>query len=266
MLPFYKKWLNYRSWRRNGHFLQKKYLLFVSVVFFCFTSGLIAKATPVLQISSSPTHSPSVALTFDVATEANLHVFPLNQPWRLVVDIPHGRDNVVMTPAQWQGTCIQDVRQSYHSQGDYRRLVFDLCQPVHFSTEKKVLNAATNRWRVWLTAQAGTMPDKKKLPIMTLKAPQPAITLPHTKQQRKVVVVIDAGHGGKDPGAIGRRGVQEKTVVMAIAQELYRLVQKEPGMTAVMTRNGDYYLTLRERLQKARSNISSLIIASFIQL
>lgn len=76
-----------------------------------------------------------------------------------------------------------------------------------------------------------------------------------------MVIAIDAGHGGKDTGAIGPGHLQEKRVVLSIARRLYRLVNAEPGMRAVMTRNGDYYVGLRERLNIARKAKADLFIA-----
>ena len=78
---------------------------------------------------------------------------------------------------------------------------------------------------------------------------------------RKITVIIDAGHGGKDPGAHGRAGTQEKTVVLAIAQELKRAINQQPGMQAVMTRDGDYYVPLRDRLKKARQSKGDIFIS-----
>jgi N-acetylmuramoyl-L-alanine amidase len=76
-----------------------------------------------------------------------------------------------------------------------------------------------------------------------------------------VIIAIDAGHGGDDPGASGRRGTREKHVVLAIARQLERLIKKEPGMRPVMIRNGDYYLGLRKRMQKARAMQADLFIS-----
>jgi N-acetylmuramoyl-L-alanine amidase len=78
---------------------------------------------------------------------------------------------------------------------------------------------------------------------------------------RDVIIAIDAGHGGEDPGAIGRRGTREKDVVLAIARKLQKLVKKEPGMRPVMIRNGDYYVGLRDRVEKAREHQADLFIS-----
>ena len=68
---------------------------------------------------------------------------------------------------------------------------------------------------------------------------------------RDVVVAIDAGHGGKDPGAIGRRGTREKDIVLSISKRLKNLIDQEPGMKAVMVRNRDIFIPLRSRIRRA---------------
>jgi N-acetylmuramoyl-L-alanine amidase len=78
---------------------------------------------------------------------------------------------------------------------------------------------------------------------------------------RDLVVAIDAGHGGEDPGAIGQNGTREKDVVLAIARELALKINAEPGMKAVLTRNGDYFVPLRDRMRRARVQQSDLFVS-----
>jgi N-acetylmuramoyl-L-alanine amidase len=78
---------------------------------------------------------------------------------------------------------------------------------------------------------------------------------------RLVTVVIDAGHGGEDPGAKGRRGTHEKDVTLSIARRLRKLVDAEPNMRAVMTRDGDYFVPLQTRVEKARRAKADLFIS-----
>jgi len=78
---------------------------------------------------------------------------------------------------------------------------------------------------------------------------------------KTIVVAVDAGHGGDDPGAQGRSGLQEKTVTLAIARELARRINAQPGMRAVLTRDGDYYVDLRERTIKARQAQADLFVS-----
>jgi N-acetylmuramoyl-L-alanine amidase len=78
---------------------------------------------------------------------------------------------------------------------------------------------------------------------------------------RLVTVVIDAGHGGEDPGAKGRRGTYEKDVTLSIAQRLRKLIEAEPDMRAVMTRDGDYFVPLQTRVEKARRAKADLFVS-----
>lgn len=79
--------------------------------------------------------------------------------------------------------------------------------------------------------------------------------------QRVVTIVIDAGHGGEDPGAKGRGGTFEKDVTLSIARRLRKLVDAEPNMRAVMTRDGDYFVPLQARVEKARRAKADLFIS-----
>ncbi|HWQ94463.1 MAG TPA: N-acetylmuramoyl-L-alanine amidase [Gammaproteobacteria bacterium] len=78
---------------------------------------------------------------------------------------------------------------------------------------------------------------------------------------RDLVIAIDAGHGGDDPGATGPGGTMEKDIVLSIARRLETLIRKEPGMRAVMIRGGDYYVSLRKRINKAREHKADLFIS-----
>lgn len=82
-----------------------------------------------------------------------------------------------------------------------------------------------------------------------------------SKGLRDVIVVLDAGHGGKDPGAKGPRNSKEKQVVLAITLKLKQLIDRQPGMRAVLTRSGDYYVGLRQRLDKAREYNGDIFVS-----
>jgi N-acetylmuramoyl-L-alanine amidase len=79
--------------------------------------------------------------------------------------------------------------------------------------------------------------------------------------ERKVVVAIDAGHGGKDPGSHGPDGTLEKNVTLAVARDLAAAIDKQPGMKAVLTRDGDYFIPLKRRYEIARANKADLFVS-----
>ena len=81
------------------------------------------------------------------------------------------------------------------------------------------------------------------------------------QQLRNIVIAIDAGHGGDDPGSIGPSGTFEKKVVLQIAKRLQRLINKVPGMKAILTRKGDYFVTLNGRSELARKQKVDLLVS-----
>ena len=92
-------------------------------------------------------------------------------------------------------------------------------------------------------------------------APRPADPTKPASVQRLITVAIDAGHGGEDPGAKGRRGTQEKHVTLMIARRLKALIDAEPGMRGVLTRDGDYFVPLVTRVEKARRVKADLFVS-----
>lgn len=89
----------------------------------------------------------------------------------------------------------------------------------------------------------------------------PAGTPPMLAGERKVVVAIDAGHGGEDPGAKGATGLREKDVTLQVARELADQINRQPGMQAVLTRNGDYFIPLKRRYQIAREHNADMFVS-----
>jgi N-acetylmuramoyl-L-alanine amidase len=111
---------------------------------------------------------------------------------------------------------------------------------------------------------------KKKPSSKTKSAPTATEVSPEalapTKTQasvinRPVIIVIDPGHGGKDPGATGQNGAHEKEVVMDVCQNLYEFLKKQPGVRPELTRKGDYFVPLRGRLKLARHGRADLFLA-----
>jgi N-acetylmuramoyl-L-alanine amidase len=98
-------------------------------------------------------------------------------------------------------------------------------------------------------------PEEKPLPG------EPAKPRSVREPRRTIIIAIDPGHGGEDPGAVGRRGTYEKTIVLSIARKLKALIDSEPGMRAMMTRDDDYFVPLATRVQKARRVQADLFVS-----
>ena len=101
----------------------------------------------------------------------------------------------------------------------------------------------------------------KNLSVATTVPQKAALPSARGRTSRELIVAIDAGHGGQDVGAIGPSGTYEKDIVLAVARELARLINRQPGMRAVMTRDGDYFLPLRTRMDRARARRADLFIS-----
>jgi N-acetylmuramoyl-L-alanine amidase len=153
--------------------------------------------------------------------------------------------------------------------GEYKhRLVLDL-YPTHPADPLLALVAPRPDAIAEIgAASAGVLPPE--LPVVRLEPPreagkpaQPALArraAPPVKD-RLVIVAIDAGHGGEDPGARGRHGTREKDVTLAIARRLKAAIDKEPDMRAVLVRDGDYFIPLAQRVGKARRVQADLFVS-----
>ena len=94
-------------------------------------------------------------------------------------------------------------------------------------------------------------------------SPTPIITSQQQRQKQKkeFIIAIDPGHGGRDPGAIGRKGTREKDVTLAVAKKMKAMINREPGFKAILTRDRDQFVVLRNRVKKARDNRADLFIS-----
>ena len=188
-------------------------------------------------------------LVFDISSPVQHNMFQLSNPNRVVVDLTNARAGI-LKPAVESNGWLKQIRTAARNHQDLR-MVLDLnrsvsingfiLKPNHKYGYRLVVDLAARN-----TAAPGDIPK-------TQPSPQ--------RHGRDVIVAIDAGHGGEDPGAIGRNKTREKDVVLAIARKLQSLLNNEPGIRAVMIRDGDYYIGLRDRIKKAREYKADLFIS-----
>ena len=186
-------------------------------------------------------HRPRVArLVFDLKTEVAPQLFTLapvgTYRHRLVLDL---HPAVPIDPLK---TLLDDVRAR-----SARPALPPPEDPIAALLRERL--AAQERF-----AQSDEDVPREAQPVMRGKRRPPAVT-------RMLTIAIDAGHGGEDPGAIGRRGTQEKDVVLRIAQMLRERVNAEPDMRAYMIRDGDYFVPLAMRVAKARRVQADLFVS-----
>jgi len=198
-----------------------------------------------VRLWAAPDHT---RIVFDTSGPVEHDLFALDNPHRLVIDVNEATaaESMLVKPAV--GGLVTGVRTAINKPG-VLRIVLELKQSV----KPRSFNLTPNdryghRLVVDLYEQDAQAPVKKVV------ATRPAAL-------RDLVIAIDAGHGGDDPGAIGRRGTREKDVVLSIARRLADLIAAEPGMRPVLVREGDYYIGLRQRIEKARKSGADLFIS-----
>lgn len=187
-------------------------------------------------------------IVFDISGPLEYRLFTLQNPNRIVIDMDDARLRGKLALANKNDEILAAIRTGKQDNG--LRIVLDLRARVHP--------------RTYLLKPAGQYGHRLVIDLYDerLKEKKPSIKPAVRTKQTEAVIVIDAGHGGEDPGAIGRRyRTREKTVVLAIARELAKLVRKEPGMRPVMIRNGDYYVGLKARRKKARRYNATIFVS-----
>ncbi|WP_461529898.1 N-acetylmuramoyl-L-alanine amidase [Pseudomonas sp. 210_17 TE3656] len=206
-------------------------------------------------------------LVFDLSGPVQHSVFTLTAPDRLVIDI-NGATLAAPLTVSTSNTPITSVRSAQRTPTDLR-VVVDLSKSVTPKSFTLAPNAQYgNRLVVDLFDQAADAvsppptPPVATAPAVPVTPAQPAIKLtPVPNGKRDIVIAIDAGHGGEDPGASGSKGQHEKDIVLSIAKELQRQINSEKGFRAELTRTGDYFIPLRKRTEIARKKGADLFIS-----
>ena len=213
-------------------------------------SPLLAQQVEIsgMRIWSAPDH---VRLVFDTSTSLSHNLFQLKNPRRLVLDLKDVALKGDIPKIDPKNLFIKQIRTGTREKRDFR-VVMDLkadVQPKSFLLKPN--EKYGHRLVLDLYHGKAATRSKKSRPVKSVR----------DNGRRDVVVAIDAGHGGDDPGAKGLRGTYEKDVVLAISSKLAALVNREPGMRAVMIRDGDYFMGLRKRMDKARDAQADLFIS-----
>ncbi|XVL53543.1 N-acetylmuramoyl-L-alanine amidase [Methylobacter sp. G7] len=224
-------------------------------------------------------------MLFDVTSSPEHRVFLMKNPARLVIDMRNANVKQGLSQPPSSHPLFSRVRFSTRNKTDLR-IVVDLKQEISAKNMSLMTNSRNgHRLVIELlnkglkksgeavieTAAAKTTSTKQHA-AKTVKKPQEIAinkvefssvksTKTSGRRDKSVVIAIDAGHGGNDPGAHGNNGTEEKKITLAIAKKLAYLINKQPGMKAVMVRKGDYYVGLRERMQIARTAKADLFIS-----
>ena len=186
-------------------------------------------------------------VVLDLSQPVEHNIFTLRGPDRLVVDLKDSRLGRELTSMPRGAGAIRSIRSAVRANGQLR-VVFDLNSAVRSRTFTAGPNATYGDRLVIDLQQAGSPHTVKR----ASEAYRPG---------RDIVVAVDAGHGGHDPGAVGQRRTREKDVALQISRELARRIDAEPGMRAVLVRNADVYIDHRERTAIARRHKADLFVS-----
>lgn len=189
-------------------------------------------------------------LVFELSAASDHRIFSLSNPDRVVLDINNTQlsDSVVNSLSALSSDVLLRVR--YARRNDGVRFVLDLSQSV--KAKSTVLPASGEYGpRIMVELEYGS--------AQSVSAVKSLANI--SNEKRDVIVVIDPGHGGKDPGALGKYRVREKDVVLSIAKELARRINSADGFKAVLTRSTDVFLPLRHRSKVAREANADLMVS-----
>ncbi|MFJ2359522.1 N-acetylmuramoyl-L-alanine amidase [Pseudomonas fluorescens] len=191
-------------------------------------------------------------LVFDLSGPVRYKTFSLSAPERLIIDLSGASLSGDFSQLVLADTAIRSIRSGHFGQGD-TRIVLDLNHPV-------LLNSL-------LLAPEDGQGHRLVLDLVNAKQASSAAMVPRetplnkTHPKRDIIVVVDPGHGGKDPGAVGAKGEREKDVVLSIAQLLAKRLKREKGFDVKLVRNDDFFVPLRKRVDIARQHKADMFIS-----
>jgi N-acetylmuramoyl-L-alanine amidase len=225
---------------------------------------LVAGAALALPLGASATQirnarlwrtEDKLRLVLDLSGPVQYKTFTLGAPDRLIIDISGARLTGDFSQLALANTLIKSIRSGHYGQGDDTRIVLDLTAPVQLNSfllgpdggqgHRLVLDLSNERHTVAQMAAASA----------------PPLLHDKTHPKRDIMVVIDPGHGGKDPGAVGAKGEREKDVVLSIAQLLAKRIKREKGFDVRLVRNDDFFVPLRKRVDVAHKYNADIFIS-----
>lgn len=208
-----------------------------------------AKEAKVKGIRVSQSSHDHTRVVLDLSQSVKHSMIVLKNPNRLVIDLKNTQKTINLDSNDNTTNLLKGVRVGVRNKKDLR-LVLDLKHKV--------------RPRVFSLAADQFMGDRIVVDLhSTNLSPTPIKTSQqkHIKQHKDIVIAIDPGHGGKDPGAIGRKGTREKDIVLDVGKKLYDFINRKPGYKAVMTRKTDRFIVLRNRVKIARKHQADYFVS-----
>lgn len=217
-------------------------ILMLLISHLCFAQNAIEA----LRMWPSPDNTRVV---LDLTQEPEYSYFTLSNPERLVIDLANTKGKIDLAKLAKSSNLVKKIRYSTAKDPSSVRVVLEL---------KRKLNTE-------IFALPPTAPYKNRLVIdlsdQSERTQQVVMSSESSTRDRDIIIAIDAGHGGEDPGSVGRAGTYEKNITLSVSKRLAKLIDAEPGLRAVLIRTGDYYISPNARPDIARKNKADLFVS-----
>lgn len=203
-------------------------------------------------------------VVLDMTAAPQFKYFTLENPDRLVIDLSQVRTDSRLPATHGESALVRNIRSS--SNQNTMRIVLDLAKPVKPNVFA-LAPAAPHGHRLVIdlpdnSSASGSVSVTTTTPTITAAPSVPATPIPSAvRAARDIIIAVDAGHGGVDPGSIGPAGTYEKNLTLPIARQLVALINKEPGMRASLVRTGDYFVHVNNRTDIARRMQADLLVS-----
>ena len=231
--------------------MHRRHLLNLILASAAFALPFVAAATQIRNARLWRSDG-KLRLVFDLSGPVQYTTFSLSAPERLIIDLSGAGLSGDFSQLALGDGVIRSIRSGHFGKGD-TRIVLDLSVPVQLNSFLLPPQDGQGH-RLVLDLKTGA-------PLPSSSPAEPAVAIVKAHPMRDVIVVVDPGHGGKDPGAIGAKGEREKDVVLSIAQLLARRLKREKGFDVKLVRNDDFFVPLRKRMDIARKHNADLFIS-----
>ncbi|KTC10219.1 N-acetylmuramoyl-L-alanine amidase [Pseudomonas marginalis ICMP 9505] len=237
--------------------MHRRQLLNLLLVSPLFTLPLGAYATQVRNARLWRSDD-KLRLVFDLSGPVQYKTFSLTSPDRLIIDLSGAGLSGDFSQLALKNSGITSIRSGHFGKAD-TRIVLDLATPMQLNSFLLPPQDGQGHRLVLDLTGATQAPRQIAAQMAPVVAPAAAVDRAHPK--RDIIVVVDPGHGGKDPGAIGSKGQREKDVVLSIAQLLAKRLKREKGFDVKLVRNDDFFVPLRKRVDIARQHKADMFIS-----
>ena len=235
----------------------------ISVLMLCLMAQVVSAAQNTINGVRISPEATKTRIVFDVDSAPDFTYFTLKKPLRVVIDFKNTANTFALSSVENSGSLVRKLRYSTPKRATSARVVVELNRNAEPSLFAVAPNKSYGHRLVLDLADSAPEVAQKPASSSSTSSSKQRVVIDESSstRDRDIIVAIDAGHGGQDPGSIGPAGSFEKHITLSIAKRLQAMVDAEDGMRAIMTRTGDYYLSPNKRPEIARQKKADLLIS-----